>query len=223
MTNSIPAGSVSPDNDKHPGIAVWDARFAATDDFIFGTQPNAFMVSQAHLFKPGMKVLAVADGEGRNGVWLAQQGLQVTAVDGSHVALEKAQRLAQQRGVTLDFVCADLVTWDWGSNVYDAIVAIFIQFAGPRLRPKLFQRANQALKPGGVFLLQGYHTKQLQYKTGGPSSIENLYTEPQLRAELAHMDIVHFERYDAELNEGAGHKGMSALIDVVARKRAKGG
>lgn len=203
----------------HPGIAVWDARFASTDDFIFGTEPNQFMVSQAHRFEPGMKVLAVADGEGRNGVWLAQQGLDVTSVDGSRVALDKAARLADEKGVQLNIVCADLVTWDWGTEVYDAIVAIFIQFAGPRLRPKLFQRAARALKPGGHFLLQGYHPKQLEYKTGGPSAIENLYTEDQLRAELAHMDIIHLERYDAELNEGAGHRGMSALIDVVARKR----
>lgn len=202
----------------HPGIAVWDARFASTEGFVFGTEPNQFMVSQAHVLKPGMKVLAVADGEGRNGVWLAQQGLDVTSVDGSQVALDKAARLARERGVTLNTVCADLVTWDWGTEVYDAVVGIFIQFAGPRLRPVLFQRAAQALKPGGYFLLQGYHPKQLEYKTGGPSAIENLYTEEQLRSELSHMEIIHLERYDAELQEGSGHHGMSALIDVVARK-----
>lgn len=205
--------------ERHPGIAVWDSRFASTDGFLYGTEPNQFMVSQAHLFQPGMKVLAVADGEGRNGVWLAQQGMQVTSVDGSHVALAKAERLAHERGVTLNTVCADLVSWDWGNEVYDVIVGIFIQFAGAGLRPTLFQRAARALKPGGYFLLQGYHTKQLDYKTGGPSAIGNLYTEEQLRAELAHMEIVHLERYDTELNEGTGHSGMSALIDVIARKR----
>lgn len=215
--NSADQGSDKPE--MHPGIARWDARFASTDDFIFGTEPNAFMVSQAHLYKPGMKALAVADGEGRNGVWLAQQGLEVTSVDGSQVALDKATRLADERGVTLNTLCADLVSWDWGTNVYDVIVGIFIQFAGPRLRPRLFQRAAQALKPGGHFVLQGYHPKQLEYKTGGPSAVENLYTEEQLRAELEHMDIIHLERYDTELSEGSGHSGMSALIDVVARKR----
>lgn len=220
MTDSKPDPNASQSNAAHPGIAVWDSRFASTDDFLFGTEPNQFMVSQAHLLKPGMKVLAVADGEGRNGVWLAQQGLQVTSVDGSQVALDKAARLAQERGVTLETVCADLVSWDWGTEVYDAVVGIFIQFAGPRLRPRLFQRAAQALKPGGHFLLQGYHPKQLEYKTGGPSAIDNLYTEDLLRTELAHMDIVHMDRYDAELNEGTGHSGMSALVDVVARKRA---
>lgn len=219
MVDSKSAEKSSQQTAVHPGIAVWDARFASTDGFIFGTDPNVFMVSQAHLFQPGMSVLAVADGEGRNGVWLAQQGLDVTSVDGSQVALDKAKRLAAERGVTLKTVCADLVSWDWGTDVYDAVVGIFIQFAGPRLRPLLFQRAAQALKPGGYFLLQGYHPKQLEYKTGGPSAIENLYTEEQLRTELAHMDIIHLERYDTELQEGAGHSGMSALIDVVARKR----
>lgn len=219
MAESKPAEIPSRNQSVHPGIAVWDARFASTEGFVFGTEPNQFMVSQAHRLKPGMKVLSVADGEGRNGVWLAQQGLDVTSVDGSQVALDKATRLAQERGVSLNTVCADLVTWDWGNEVYDAVVGIFIQFAGPRLRPVLFQRATQSLKPGGVFLLQGYHTKQLEYKTGGPSAIENLYTEEQLRAELASLDIVHLERYDAELQEGSGHSGMSALIDVVAYKR----
>lgn len=219
MTDSKSDDTALQNKAVHPGIAVWDSRFASTDDFIFGTDPNQFMVSQAHLFKPGMNVLAVADGEGRNGVWLAQQGLNVTSVDGSQVALDKAARLARERGVTVETVCADLVSWDWGSQVYDAIVGIFIQFAGPNLRPRLFQRAAQALKPGGYFLLQGYHPKQLDYKTGGPSALDNLYTEDQLRAELAHMDIVHLDRYDTELSEGTGHSGMSALIDVVARKR----
>lgn len=219
MADSKPAENPSENQSVHPGIAVWDARFASTDGFVFGTEPNQFLVSQAHRLEPGMKVLSVADGEGRNGVWLAQQGLDVTSVDGSQVALDKATRLAQERGVTLNTVCADLVTWDWGSEIYDAVVGIFIQFAGPRLRPVLFQRAAQSLKRGGVFLLQGYHTKQLEFKTGGPSAIENLYTEEQLRAELASMDVVHLQRYDAELQEGSGHSGMSALIDVVALKR----
>ncbi len=203
---------------SHPGIAVWDQRFAATEGFVFGTEPNQFLVRQATRLTPGMKVLAVADGEGRNGVWLARQGLNVTAVDGSRVALGKAERLARERGAHIETVCADLVTWDWGANQYDAVVAIFIQFAGPRLRPVLFQRAHGALKAGGLFLLEGYTPKQLEYKTGGPSALANLYTESQLREELAGFDILHLAAYDTELSEGNGHKGMSAVVDVVARK-----
>ncbi len=206
----------------HPGIAVWDARFAAAEGYVFGTAPNRFLVSQAARFSPGMKVLAVADGEGRNGVWLAAQGLDVTSVDGSHVALEKAGRLAAERGVTLRTIQADLVQWDWGTQVYDAVVGIFIQFAGPQLRAQLFQRARQALRPGGLLILQGYRPKQLDYRTGGPPRIENLYTEAQLRTELQDFEILHMHSHDSVLDEGAGHKGMSALLDVVARRPVQG-
>ncbi len=202
----------------HPGVAVWDRRFAATDEFIFGTEPNRFLLSQAHRFVPGMKVLAVADGEGRNGVWLSQQGLDVVSVDGSRTALAKASSLAAQRSVRLETVCADLVSWDWGIEMYDAIVGIFIQFAGPHLRPTLFQRAHRSLRPGGLFLLEGYTPRQLDYRTGGPSNIEHLYTEAQLRAELVDFQIDSLTCYDTVLNEGSGHCGMSALVDVVAHK-----
>ena len=202
----------------HPGIAVWDARFAAAGGYVFGTEPNRFLVSQAHRLRPGMAVLSVADGEGRNGVWLAAQGMKVTSVDGSHVALDKARALAQERGVSLETIRADLVDWDWGNEVWDVVVAIFIQFAGPRLRPLLFQRALRSLRPGGLLILQGYATGQLAYGTGGPPHIENLYTEDQLRNELADFEILHLHSHDSELSEGSGHQGMSALIDVVAQR-----
>src|SRR5690625_3312575 len=126
MSDSTPAKNKAA-GALHPGIAVWDERFAATDDFIFGTQPNQFLVNQTHRLTPAMRVLAVADGEGRNGVWLARQGMQVVSVDGSQAALAKAQKLAHQHGVELELICADLVTWQWGSQVYDAVVGIFIQ------------------------------------------------------------------------------------------------
>ncbi len=204
----------------HPGIAVWNKRFSSTDDYIFGTQPNAFLVSQRHLLVPGMKTLAVADGEGRNGVWLARQGLDVLSVDGSSVAQEKAHKLALQHKVHMDLECADLCAWNWGNERFDAIVGIFIQFAGPTLRTKLFEHAKAALKPGGYLLLEGYRPEQLEYKTGGPSAVENLYTETLLREAFADMEILHLASYDAELSEGDGHLGLSAVIDLVARKPA---
>lgn len=201
-----------------PGIAQWEQRFASTDDYVYGTEPNRFMVSKAGLLKPGMKVLALADGEGRNGVWLAGQGLEVVSMDGSIAAQKKARSLAEAHGVQLEFVCDDLARWDFGSNQFDAIVAIFIQFCKPELRRHIFTQAIAALKPGGYLLLQGYRTEQLRYKTGGPSAIENLYTEEQLRSELAGLEMVSIESHDSEMNEGVGHKGLSAVIDVVARK-----
>jgi 2-polyprenyl-3-methyl-5-hydroxy-6-metoxy-1,4-benzoquinol methylase len=196
---------------------IWDQRYAS-EDYLFGTEPNAFLVSQRHLLKPGMSCLAVADGEGRNGVWLAQQGLQVLSVEASAVALAKAKKLAQQRGVAIDFEQADLAHWQWGENRFDVVAAIFIQFAPPGLREQMFADIKRCLKPDGLVLLQGYTPRQLEYKTGGPSAVENLYTEALLRKEFGDMDILHLRDHDEHVSEGTGHSGMSALIDLVAHK-----
>jgi len=198
--------------------SVWDERYAS-EDYLFGTEPNAFLVSQHHLLKPGLSCLAVADGEGRNGVWLAQQGLQVLSVEASAVAQQKARKLAEQRKVTLEFELADLSQWEWGENRFDMVAAIFIQFAPPGLREQMFAGIRRCLKPGGLLLLQGYTPRQLEYGTGGPSAAENMYTEPLLRAEFADMEWLHFAEHDEEVSEGSGHHGMSALIDLVARKK----
>lgn len=196
---------------------MWDERYQR-DDYLFGTEPNAFLVRSAcHLPKTG-SVLAVADGEGRNGAWLAARGLDVTAVDGSAVALAKARRLAAQRGVSLRTVHADLLDWAWPEAAFDAVVAIFIQFTGPADRRRMFDDMTRALKPGGVLLLEGYRPEQLRYGTGGPPVADNLYTEEQLRADLPALHIDSIRSYDAEIHEGTGHSGMSALIDLVAHK-----
>jgi cyclopropane fatty-acyl-phospholipid synthase-like methyltransferase len=199
-------------------INMWDERYAG-GEYYFGTKPNAFMLSQHHLLKPGMSCLAVADGEGRNGVWLVEQGLKVLSVDSSAVAASKADTLAEQRGVKLDFEVADLLNWTWAENRYDVVVAIFIQFATPAQRAQLFAGMKKCLNPGGLLLLQGYTPRQLEYGTGGPPVAENMYTEALLRKEFADMDILHLAEHDSEINEGSGHHGMSALIDLVARKK----
>lgn len=198
-------------------MSVWDERYSG-DEYFYGTEPNAFLVSQQARLKPGMKCLAVADGEGRNGVWLAQQGLDVLSVDASPVAQAKAQRLAQQRGVQMRFAQVDLMTWDGAGETFDVVVAIFIQFVGTDLRPQQFANLKRFLKPSGLLLLQGYTPRQLDYKTGGPSQVENLYTEAMLREAFADMDILHLAEHDDIIHEGSGHSGMSALIDLVARK-----
>jgi cyclopropane fatty-acyl-phospholipid synthase-like methyltransferase len=199
-------------------VNIWDERYAG-EDYHFGVEPNAFLLSQRSLLRSGMLCLAVADGEGRNGVWLAQQGLDVLSVDSSSVALAKARKLAQQRGVAVKFEQADLMGWAWGENRFDAVVAIFIQFSPPGLREQMFARIKRCLKPGGLLLLQGYTPRQLQYGTGGPSQAENLYTEALLREAFVDMDILHLREHDDVIREGAGHSGMSALIDLVARKK----
>jgi cyclopropane fatty-acyl-phospholipid synthase-like methyltransferase len=122
--------------------------------------------------------------------------------------------------VKLDFEVADLLNWEWGENRYDVVVAIFIQFATPEHRTLLFTNIKKCLKPGGLLLLQGYTPRQLEYKTGGPPVAENMYTEPFLRKAFADMEILHLLEHDGEINEGSGHKGMSALIDLVARKKS---
>ncbi|MDH2917393.1 MAG: class I SAM-dependent methyltransferase [Gallionella sp.] len=198
-------------------MSVWDERYSG-DEYFYGTEPNAFLVSQHALLKPNMRCLAVADGEGRNGVWLAEQGLGVLSVDSSPVAQEKAQRLARQRNVKMRFAQVDLMQWDGGGETFDVVAAIFVQFVGPAQRPQLFANLLRFIKPGGLLLLQGYTPRQLDYKTGGPSQVENLYSETLLREAFADMDILHLSEHDDIIREGSGHNGMSALIDLVARK-----
>lgn len=197
---------------------VWDGHYAS-EAYIFGTEPNVFLASQKELLKPGQKALAVADGEGRNGIWMAQLGLDVLSVDISPVGLAKARKLAAERGVkNVRFEEADLRTWEWGECRFDIIAAIFIQFAAPAERTEIFRNIKSALKPGGVLLLQGYTPKQLEYKTGGPPNAENMYTEPMLREHFADMEIGHLREHEEFVAEGTKHYGMSALIDLVARK-----
>ena len=195
----------------------WEARFAAPG-YHFGTAPNAFVESKAHLLMPGQKALSIADGEGRNGVFLAEQGLDVLAMDFSPTALAKSQALARQRGVTIRTEQADLDTWRWPAGAFDVVVAIFFQFCAPPLRTRVFDSIKRALKPGGLLLMEGYTPKQREYKTGGPSEVENLYTRKLLEESFADFASVEIREYDSEIHEGPGHGGMSALIDLVGRK-----
>ena len=195
----------------------WEARFAGPE-YHFGTEPNAFLKSKAGLLKPGQKALSIADGEGRNGVFLAEQGLDVLAMDFSPTALAKSQALARQRGVTIRTEQADLDTWRWPAGAFDVVAAIFFQFCAPPLRTRVFDSITRALKPGGLLLMEGYTPKQRQYKTGGPSEVENLYTRKLLEQSFADFSSVEIREYDSEIHEGPGHGGMSALIDLVGRK-----
>jgi cyclopropane fatty-acyl-phospholipid synthase-like methyltransferase len=195
----------------------WNARYA-TEDYIFGTEPNAFLTSRAALIQPGMRALAIADGEGRNGVWLAEQGAQVHTVDFSAAALEKARKLAGERGVTLDIEQADLLGWDWPQAAYDLVAAIFIQFAPPPGRDRIIDGIRRCLKPGGVLILQGYTPKQIEFATGGPPSAANMYTAELLRDWFGDWEILHLREHESFISEGSHHHGMSALLDLVARK-----
>jgi SAM-dependent methyltransferase len=201
---------------------VWDERFDTTD-FVFGTEPNAYLAKQAHRLTRGQRALAVADGEGRNSVWMARQGLQVDAFDISAVGIAKARQLARDANVDVAYSVCDCSTWNWPRDAYAVIAAIFIQFADPALRAHLFAGMTAALRPGGILILQGYTPKQLDYKTGGPGVLENLYTESMLRSAFGSLEILELEEYEAELGEGKRHTGRSALIGMVARKPANPG
>lgn len=207
---------MTPDRPRPPD---WDARYAG-EDYLFGTEPNQFLASCGDLIGNAGRVLCVADGEGRNSVWLAQQGLDVEAFDASPVAVAKAQRLAAERGVAVRFHVADVDGWDWPEQAYDAVVAIYVQFSPPAQRRRVFERIARALRPGGLFLLEGYRLEQLAYGTGGPRIPDQLYTEPQLREELAAFALEEVRSYDAAIDEGPAHSGMSAVIDVIARRPA---
>ena len=196
---------------------AWDDRYRS-EEYIFGTRPNVFLESQDRHLAAGSHVLAVADGEGRNGVWLAQRGCRVRSVDISPVAIGKAGKLALDRKVDIEFVVADLMEWAWPEAAFDVVVCVFIQFASPRMRRKLFDGFWRTLRPDGIVIMEGYGVKQLQYTSGGPRELENLYTSQMLRDAFAGRDILLLREYDAELDEAPKHRSMAALVDLVARK-----
>lgn len=197
--------------------AHWNTRFAG-DDFLFGTEPNDWLRDHANSFPRGGRVLCVADGEGRNSVFLAKHGFVVDAFDISSAAIKKAQLLAAASNITVNYQLADCDSFSWKPGSYDGVAAIFVQFADPALRGRLFARICESLKPGGVLILQGYTPKQLEYRTGGPSNIDHLYTEAMLRSAFAQLTILELKAYESEIREGSGHCGRSALIGLVARR-----
>ncbi len=195
----------------------WEGRFS-TSDYIFGEAPNGFLESCKKLLPKTGKVLAVADGEGRNGVWLAQQGLHVVSLDFAPTAQKKVAALAKNRGVEIEIVEGDVHDWEYPAETFDVVVEIFTQFSSPEQRAKKWAGMRQTLKPGGLIIVQGYTPDQLKFGTGGPKRIENLYTRDLLTQEFAGFVVLDIEEQELEMNEGAGHAGMSAVINFTARK-----
>lgn len=193
----------------------WDQRFA-TDDYIFGTAPTGFLTAHSGLIPQGAKTLCVADGEGRNSVWLAQQGCAVTAFDVSPNAIAKAQKLALEAGVAPRFDCSTIEDWDWGADRYDLVVVVFIQFLSPQARVPVFDGIRRALAPGGRLMLHGYTPEQVAHGTGGPGNPDFMYTEDLLRDSFPDLTILRLDSYEKHLSEGKGHSGTSALIDLIA-------
>lgn len=191
---------------------MWDERYS-TDAYVYGTEPNGFLVSQRARLPAG-RALCLAEGEGRNAVYLAEQGWAVTAVDLSGVGLAKAERLARERGVTVETVRADLAVYDLGEAAWDLIVAIWCHVPSS-VRHLLHQRVTAALKPGGCYLLEAYSPRQLQYRTGGPSDPDLLVEPAALRAELPGLKVEKLEEIERTVHEGKGHTGLSAVTQAL--------
>jgi SAM-dependent methyltransferase len=195
----------------------WEQRFAVPD-YAFGKEPNYFLASCKPLLPRSGKALAVADGEGRNGVWLAEQGLDVVSLDFSPSAQRKGRALAKERGVTVTFLQGDVHAFDYPETAFDAVAEIFTQFSTPAERAMKWTGMRKALKPGGLLMIQGYTPKQLQYGTGGPKEIENLYTRAMLEEAFRDLHDLTIVEEELELHEGTSHGGMSAVINLTARK-----
>ncbi len=198
----------------------WDERYRG-EGFSFCTGPNAFLASQAHYLKPGMRALVPGDGEGRNGVWLAQQGLAVDTVDVSPIGAAKAQAFAKARGVEIAAQIADLLDWDWPLDRYDIVAALYIHFFDTD-RPRMHRAMLDALKPGGIVILESFRIEQLEFQklhgSGGPRSADMLCSRAKLEADFAGATFLLLEEAEVELDEGPRHKGRAAVIRSVIQK-----
>ena len=197
-------------------MTVWDARYER--GFIYGEAPNDFLVEHEPVITRGARVLCLAEGQGRNAVFLATRGHHVTGVDNSEVGLAHARDLAARQGVSIVTVAADLADFDPGAGCWDAIVSIWCHLP-PALRLAVHRRCVAALDDNGVFLLEAYRPAQLDFGTGGPPDAALLYTLDQLASDLEGLTFEHGVETQRDVQEGILHRGPSAVVQVVARKR----
>ncbi|HKQ52045.1 MAG TPA: class I SAM-dependent methyltransferase [Pyrinomonadaceae bacterium] len=194
---------------------MWDERYS-TEEYAYGTQPNQFLEENVSYIPKG-RVLSLAEGEGRNAVFLAKQGYSVTAVDASLVGLNKAGKLAEENRVVVEFIHADLADYDLGENRWDGIVSIFCPLPSV-LRRQLYKKVEAGLKPNGVFLLEAYTPEQLKHGTGGGSSADVMQTKESLRLELAGLKFKHLVELERDVVEGIYHTGLGAVVQAIATK-----
>ncbi len=195
---------------------MWDERYAAPEYF-YGTEPNGFLRGRAASIARGGRVLCLGEGEGRNAAFLAGLGLDVVALDQSAQGLKKALALAASRGVSITTVQADLSRHAIEPGAWDSIVSIWCHLPSD-LRARVHAQVVAGLKPGGMYLLEAYRPEQLRFGTGGPKEVDLLPTLAQLRAELAGLAFEHGVEIERDVQEGRGHSGRSAVVQVVARR-----
>jgi SAM-dependent methyltransferase len=210
---------VTVDEGQVEGCSIWDERYGKPG-FAYGTAPNTFLTSVASRIPIG-RVLSLGEGEGRNAVCLATCGHDVVAVDGSRVGLAKAERLAEERGVTLTTVVSDLADFAIEPEHWDGIISIFCHVP-PTLRTRLHTAVVRGLKPGGVFILEAYTPAQLEFGTGGPPTADLMVSLSELRNELDGLEFVHARELKRDVHEGRGHTGLSAVVQVVGVRGLEG-
>lgn len=194
---------------------IWDQRYN-TDEYVYGEAANDFLISRASCLSPG-NALCLAEGEGRNAVWLAEQGFTVTAVDSSATGLEKAAKLAASRNVSIELIHKDLAEFQIEADRWDLIVSIFAHTPA-NIRAAVHQHIAAKLRTGGLFILEAYRVEQLDYKTGGPPVADLMMDMKSLKSELIGLEFLHAKEVVREINEGKLHHGEGAVVQIVARK-----
>ena len=196
--------------------AFWNKRYAS-DDYLYGTEPNSFLAEQYRLLRG--PVLSLSEGEGRNAVFLASHGLEVVCVDISEVALEKEKKLAISRGVEIATMVCDLETFEPEEDHYGSVVSISAHLPS-KVRNRLYPLLERSLRPAGTIILEAYSENQLSRDTGGPKDLDMLMTVDKLRREFPNCEPVVLREIEREVSEGEGHTGMASVVQFIARKEA---
>lgn len=192
---------------------MWDERYSVSE-YVYGTEPNSFLAEHAVMLQG--PVLSLAEGEGRNGVFLASLGLDVFGVDGSGVGMAKAQALAQSRGVRIRTEVVDLGEFEPEENHYGSVVSISAHLPGA-VRKRLYPLVERCLLPGGILLLESYSEAQLARDTGGPKDPDMLMTRAKITTELPHLEPMLLRETEREVREGTGHTGMASVVQFIGR------
>ena len=194
----------------------WDERFSQPE-YYYGKLPNDFLKEQAGVFPKAGQLLSLGEGEGRNAVFMAQQGYAMTALASAPAGLDKTQQLAKEKNVEVEPLLAHLKYYEFEPQAWDGVINIFCHLPAP-VRRKVHENLVHTLKKGGIFLMEAYTPEQLEYGTGGPQNIDLLYDPETIRKELTELELLHFEKKERNIVEGVGHDGPSSVLQVIARK-----